>query len=888
MKSTEFCQSAMLPMLNLPRKKDLDFTLYGFEYVEFLNQGSFGKAYLVQSLEDNSIWVFKVVDMHYLSPEERKRSYDEALLLTQMRHENIVFCKSTYQQAQENQLVLVMEYCEHGDLQNFVSERSKRAEYLDEATLVHFAVEILKGLVYMHEYLNVIHRDIKPANIFMSDEKHLKIGDFGICRPTSKDTELVKTAVGSPAYMPPEMVSRGGYTKTADIWALGCVLYELATLGNAFEPQWAWSGDEFRDYLTNHRPPPLTPRYSSMLNALVFMMLRPDGRSRPSSTCLLRLFSDFQKQYYSKDAMKDSLSDMCLLEGSHPTLVHVAVPILMRFACEIHLVLKAERRHISDWESFGSLMMDNHPRGSPFTDYEDAEVTSEWIAHVVKSLNLTLETQAEPAEPARLLALVCKISTEGSTGAIITLKAFHTFIVENLLRSGCGLLEEFLATQIWIQDMVRVSAPRSLDRYESITEAFDYYCRDGGTSIHEGEFLGIFQDFHPGLSQQSLSLVLAFAAKEFSGRILTGSFLNMILVKPPKVNDIAWRKDREQEAIRGGPICRRKRSDKDAAERATTCLNATSKQPITLEQTATSTTTPFQNGTRRSEIGMKLSQRSAQDSLRRSQRSAQDSMRKVSYCSRQLRDNSTRACDIPRHANCHEPHNSLEMSGSPLSSDNISQNVISISPVARDTTLDLLEQGTASTSYRQPGRTARSTRSVSFAGHDSRVLLCCQTLHSMYKLCARLQGERDLIAQVMRGMFYESDDYASHVDEAVVEIQDVCRFRRHKVDVEFKALICLIRELEGVGVCWDLEMALTSLWDRVVEHRRVTDAGLNELYHVDSWAENFVRFTERYSISIAELFRRLFRCVRQCERILPELDPDLIVSLCLLGEHVTQ
>ncbi|KAH0484115.1 MAG: hypothetical protein KVP17_004919 [Porospora cf. gigantea B] len=880
----------MLPMLNLPRKKDLDFTLYGFEYVEFLNQGSFGKAYLVQSLEDNSIWVFKVVDMHYLSPEERQRSYDEALLLTQMRHDNIVFCKSTYQQAQENQLVLVMEYCEHGDLQHFVSERSKREAHLDEATLVHFAVQILQGLVYIHEDLNVIHRDIKPANIFMTDENHLKIGDFGICRPTSKDTELVKTAVGSPAYMPPEMVSRGGYTKNADVWALGCVLYELATLDNAFEPQWAWSGDEFRDYLTNHRPPPLTPRYSGMLNALVFMMLRPDGQSRPSSSALLKLFSDFQKQYYSKAAMKNSLlhSDMYLLEGAHPTLVHVAVPILMRFACEIHLVLKAERRHISDWESFCSLMMDNHPRGSPFADYEDAEVTSEWITNVVKTLKLTLETQTEPA---RLLGLACQISTEGSDGASITLKAFHTFIVENLLRSGCGLLEEFLATQIWIQDMVRVSAPKSLDRYESITEAFDYYCRDGGPSIHEGEFLGIFQDFHPGLSKQALSLVWAFAAKEFSGRILTdGSFFNMILVKPPKVSDIAWRKDREQEAIRGGPISRRKRSD--ATERAASCLNATpSKKANMLEKTATSTTTPFQNGTKhahQSESSIKLSQRSAQDSMKFSQRSAQDSMSKVSYCSRQLQDNSTRAFDIRRRPNCHEPHDSMETSGSPISSDNLSHNVISISPVARDSTLDLLEQGTASTSYRQPVAAGRSTRSVSFAGHDSRVLLCCQTLHSMYKLCTRLQGERDLIAQVMRGMFSECDIYASHVEEAVVEIQDVNRFRRHKVDAEFKQLICLLREVEAVGMCWDLETALTSLRARIVEHRHVTDAGLNELYHVDSWAENFVRFTERYSISIAELFRRLFRCVRQCDRILPELDPDQIFALCVLGEHVTQ
>ena len=90
------------------------------------------------------------------------------------------------------------------------------------------------GLTYMHK-MKILHRDIKSMNIFLCKESAIRIGDLGVAKVLSDQNNFAKTMVGTPYYLSPEMCEEKPYNEKSDIWALGCVLYELCTFKYPFE-----------------------------------------------------------------------------------------------------------------------------------------------------------------------------------------------------------------------------------------------------------------------------------------------------------------------------------------------------------------------------------------------------------------------------------------------------------------------------------------------------------------------------------------------------------------------------------------------------------------------------------------------------------------------------
>ena len=81
----------------------------------------------------------------------------------------------------------------------------------------------------------IMHRDIKPANLFVAADASLKIGDLGLGRFFSSQTYEVLSRVGTPLYMSPEILHGSGYEFKSDVWSLGCITYEMATLRSPFK-----------------------------------------------------------------------------------------------------------------------------------------------------------------------------------------------------------------------------------------------------------------------------------------------------------------------------------------------------------------------------------------------------------------------------------------------------------------------------------------------------------------------------------------------------------------------------------------------------------------------------------------------------------------------------
>lgn len=196
---TPLGQNTHPPKLTLslpPRGNAFDFRQLGYRYVSFLAEGSLGTLHLVQlehtegadddrnirrdSDSDTQLWVAKVVDLGvFPTSAEASQALLEAELLRRLEHKNIVAYRSSF--ITETHLVIVMEFCENGDLHSFLNRLRESGEYLPEELVFKWTKDIAEGLNYMH-LQNVLHCDVKSSNVFLDANMNAKIGDLGIAR----------------------------------------------------------------------------------------------------------------------------------------------------------------------------------------------------------------------------------------------------------------------------------------------------------------------------------------------------------------------------------------------------------------------------------------------------------------------------------------------------------------------------------------------------------------------------------------------------------------------------------------------------------------------------------------------------------------------------------
>lgn len=105
-------------------------------------------------------------------------------------------------------------------------ELHKRRNALSEPETRYYMKQILNGVQYLHER-RIIHRDLKLGNLFLDDDLHVKIGDFGLAAKIEYEGERKKTLCGTPNYIAPEILNRKGHSFEVDIWSVGCIMYTL-------------------------------------------------------------------------------------------------------------------------------------------------------------------------------------------------------------------------------------------------------------------------------------------------------------------------------------------------------------------------------------------------------------------------------------------------------------------------------------------------------------------------------------------------------------------------------------------------------------------------------------------------------------------------------------
>ncbi|XP_048186317.1 serine/threonine-protein kinase Nek1 isoform X3 [Perognathus longimembris pacificus] len=244
-----------------------------------IGEGSFGKAVLVKSTEDGRQYVIKEINISKMSSKEREESRREVAVLANMKHPNIVQYRESFEE--NGSLYIVMDYCEGGDL--FKRINAQKGFFFQEDQILDWFVQICLALKHVHDR-KILHRDIKSQNIFLTKDGTIQLGDFGIARVLNSTVELARTCIGTPYYLSPEICENKPYNNKSDIWALGCVLYEMCTLKHAFE---AGNMKNLVLKIISGSFPPVSSHYSYDLRSLLSQLFKRNPKDRPSVNSIL-------------------------------------------------------------------------------------------------------------------------------------------------------------------------------------------------------------------------------------------------------------------------------------------------------------------------------------------------------------------------------------------------------------------------------------------------------------------------------------------------------------------------------------------------------------------------------------------------------------------------
>ncbi|XP_032300431.1 serine/threonine-protein kinase Nek1 isoform X5 [Coturnix japonica] len=273
--------------------------------VQKIGEGSFGKAFLVKDKENSQQYVIKEINISKMSNKEREESRREVAVLANMKHPNIVLYRESFEE--NGCLYIVMDYCEGGDL--FKKINAQKGVLFSEDQILDWFVQICLAVKHIHDR-KILHRDIKSQNIFLTKDGTIQLGDFGIARVLNSTVELARTCIGTPYYLSPEICQNRPYNNKSDIWALGCVLYEMCTLKHAFE---AGNMKNLVLKIISGSFPPISMHYSCDLRNLLLQLFKRNPRDRPSVNSIL------EKNFIAKRVEKFLTPQLIAEEFSHKT-----------------------------------------------------------------------------------------------------------------------------------------------------------------------------------------------------------------------------------------------------------------------------------------------------------------------------------------------------------------------------------------------------------------------------------------------------------------------------------------------------------------------------------------------------------------------------------------
>ncbi|XP_004518624.1 serine/threonine-protein kinase unc-51 isoform X2 [Ceratitis capitata] len=258
---------------------------YEFSSKDMLGHGAFAVVYKGRHRKKHFPVAIKCITKKGLIKTQNLLGKEIKILkeLTELHHENVVAlldCKES-----QDCVNLVMEYCNGGDLADYLTVKGT----LSEDTVRLFLIQLAGAMKALYTK-GIVHRDLKPQNILLShnfgktlpapSKITLKIADFGFARFLN-DGVMAATLCGSPMYMAPEVIMSLQYDAKADLWSLGTIVYQCLT-GKA--PFFAQTPNELKGYYEKNAnlAPKIPSGVSPDLRDLLLCLLRRNAKDRIS------------------------------------------------------------------------------------------------------------------------------------------------------------------------------------------------------------------------------------------------------------------------------------------------------------------------------------------------------------------------------------------------------------------------------------------------------------------------------------------------------------------------------------------------------------------------------------------------------------------------------
>nr|XP_009686221.1 PREDICTED: serine/threonine-protein kinase Nek10 isoform X2 [Struthio camelus australis] len=272
-----------------------------YAILEHLGSGAFGSVYKVRKHSGQNLLAMKEVNLHNPAFGKDKKDRDSnvknivselTIIKEQLYHPNIVRYHRTF--LENDRLYIVMELIEGVPLEEHFHSLKEKQQQFTEERIWNIFIQLCLALRYLHKEKRIVHRDLTPNNIMLGDKDKVKITDFGLAKQKQENSKLA-SVVGTILYSCPEVVKSEPYGEKADVWAAGCILYQMATLNPPF-------------YSTNmlslatkivgavYEPVP-EGIYSEKVSVTIKRCLTPDAEIRPDIVEVTSLVSEVMMKY---------------------------------------------------------------------------------------------------------------------------------------------------------------------------------------------------------------------------------------------------------------------------------------------------------------------------------------------------------------------------------------------------------------------------------------------------------------------------------------------------------------------------------------------------------------------------------------------------------------
>ena len=278
---------------SIKSKSDNSKYIRNYQIIKKIGEGSYAKIYKVKKDNSDTLYVLKNIPVSEEDYSSMNEILNESSILSQC--DNIYIIKYYDSFFFSGTFNIITEFCPYGDLFGYIKFYKVRGSRIEEKIIWIIFIQLSLGLGYLH-HKKILHRDIKTKNIFIKNNLTVKIGDFGIAKILSSTSSYAHTFIGTPYYISPELCKDQPYNDKSDVWALGCVLYELCTLNHPFE---GGTQVEIYEKILTQKFKSINPEYSSDLKKMVDLLLEKDEKKRPKMKEILKMKSviDRAKKY---------------------------------------------------------------------------------------------------------------------------------------------------------------------------------------------------------------------------------------------------------------------------------------------------------------------------------------------------------------------------------------------------------------------------------------------------------------------------------------------------------------------------------------------------------------------------------------------------------------